>query len=511
MEPILKVVNSLFLLLGCLSLVVITNAQKNIPNDVRQVINKARHKEDLLTVIHRYSQNKQDNLKLKAAFFLIANMDVHFSQDYYWADSLGRRIDFNELNYSSFKASVRAFDSLKLARGKVHPVPIVYYDADTITSSFLISNIDNAFKVWDQQSASFDDFCEYILPYRISVEPIQDWRSIYHEKFIYLRDNYGSLNLKLLIRDINNWFVCMYNLEKRIEPLPRLGALQILHRRKGFCEDVASLSSFALRTAGFASSVDIVPFWATSSGSHTLNYTSKINGDVTHFDVLFKSDSIGKYDGQFAMVREPGKVYRQTFSKQKNAIANQVDESQIPEGILQSKCIADVTGEYWQVCGFSAMVKPRTPVFSCVLNHLKWQPVAGSVSTANGVVSFDKMSVGVVYLPMYYINGKLRPAAYPVAVGGNQTKELVPDLTSTRTVKLDEQEYYLRIKTGKKYRLYYWNSKWKQINTKKTSEKATSLVFENVPKNALLLLLPEEPTKKERPFIITDEGKRVWF
>jgi hypothetical protein len=38
-----------------------------------------------------------------------------------------------------------------------------------------------------------------------------------------------------------------------------------------------------------------------------------------------------------------------------------------------------------------------------------------------------------------------------------------------------------------------------------------SLVFENVPKNALLLLIPEYSQGKERPFIITDNQERIWF
>ena len=33
------------------------------------------------------------------------------------------------------------------------------------------------------KTTSFANFCEYILPYRMSIEPVQDWRTTYGKKF----------------------------------------------------------------------------------------------------------------------------------------------------------------------------------------------------------------------------------------------------------------------------------------------------------------------------------------
>lgn len=44
-----------------------------------------------------------------------------------------------------------------------------------------------------------------------------------------------------------------------------------------------------------------------------------------------------------------------------------------------------------------------------------------------------------------------------------------------------------------------------------TDAKTTELVFENIPSDALLLLLPEYTQGKERPFIFTETGERQWF
>ncbi len=508
----IKKILSIFLIVP-----IILHAQNSngYPLSVGNVLNKTVKNRKELEGALNYFYNKGDSLKIKAINFLISNMDIHYSYDYYWADSNNNKVEYNELKYPTFKLSLKAFDSLKTLKGRLHPIALKYRDIDTIKTNYLIDNIENAFKVWDKNNCSFDDFCEYILPYRISVEPLQDWRRAYEKKYSWLRDSSSVLKgsiTKFLIKDINEWFTCMYELETRTEPIPRYGALQLLHRKKGFCEDVAALASFALRTQGLPSSVDMVPFWATASGSHTLNFVSLKKNDTTHFDVLFKTDSIVKNDNNiFHLVREPGKVYRQTYSKQNDALANIIDKKYIPNGILKEPNIKDVTAEYWDTREFNVTLKPNSVAFACVLNYLNWEPIAWSKSNNKGDTKFKNMCTGAVYLPMYFINNKMIPAAYPVALGKNHLVELKTDTINLRTIKLTQQEHYIMYKTGKKYKLYYWNNKWKKLSEQTAAEKCTELTFEKVPKNALLLLVTEHGNKKERPFMITDDNKRIWF
>lgn len=55
----------------------------------------------------------------------------------------------------------------------------VIYDSHVITASYLIRNIDHAFGMWEKQPwgkyIKFEDFCEYILPYRVAFEPLSEW------------------------------------------------------------------------------------------------------------------------------------------------------------------------------------------------------------------------------------------------------------------------------------------------------------------------------------------------
>src|SRR5690606_38566189 len=65
----------------------------------------------------------------------------------------------------------------------------IRYESDlrTVTADFLIYNIEKAFESWSGPYAnhlSFDEFCEYLLPYRAANEPISDWRREFEENYI---------------------------------------------------------------------------------------------------------------------------------------------------------------------------------------------------------------------------------------------------------------------------------------------------------------------------------------
>src|SRR6202012_5597349 len=115
---------------------------------------------------------------------------------------------------------------------------------------------------------SFKCFCDYILPYRVSVEPVQSWQATYASRFIKFKETINSAGIQkafsLLNANFQTWFTDTYDVEIRKEPLPRLGAMQLLSRKKGPCEDIADLTAFIFRSQGLPAALDITPFWGTS-------------------------------------------------------------------------------------------------------------------------------------------------------------------------------------------------------------------------------------------------------
>ncbi len=498
------------------------DAQMKYPTSVETVLQKTKGNRGELEKVLNYFYKTGDSLKIKAINFLISNMDIHSSYNYYWADSIGRRLSYNELDYPDFDSSIRAFDALKKVTPKIHPVSNIYRDIDSIKGDYLIENTEMAFEDWKQpfaKSISFEDFCENLLPYRISVEPLQNWRPYYKKYFKNLNDSIKEKGVEEAVSNItydcNKWFTSTFNKEQRNEPLPRLSALQLLFRKKGACEDYTGLGVFEARALGIAATEELVPYWATSSASHFFDVAISSPKNVP-FEQLSTAVATN-----FILPREPGKVLRLTYSKQTNVLANFTAKENIPSGFLRSINYKDVTEQYWESEDINCLLfssflsnnlaeENKRIAYACVFNTLDWRPIWWGKVKKDSVL-FTKMGKGVVYLPMYYQKERLVPAGYPVAVGYHHTMVLKPDTINIHSIHLKEQDKYLKYRKGKNYKLYYWDNRWKLVGSQTAKDKTEELVFENIPTNSLLLMVPEYTLHKERPFMITDEGERIWW
>lgn len=134
---------------------------------------------ELEKVLEHYGQEPE---KLEAARFLIRNMPHWYAYEGWQLDSVRQMLALRKLDKESIK---------KWKQVSFYSLPKVY-DAQVITSNYLIENIDLAFKVWKKypwnRSLDFDDFCEFILPYRIDNEPLSSWRKLYYEHYTPILD-----------------------------------------------------------------------------------------------------------------------------------------------------------------------------------------------------------------------------------------------------------------------------------------------------------------------------------
>ena len=486
---------------------------EDVPSDVERALRLAGGNRSELEEAIAHFQQQDDSLKLKAAYFLIANMDIHHAADYYWRDRQNKRIDFNEFDYPDFPSAVQAMDRLKAETGGLYKQDTIYQDLQTIRSDYLITNIDEAFSAWRQSYARdipFKDFCEYILPYRTTIEPLQPWRSEYRKRYQWMSDSLQHKPLKTVLAyaaiDYNHWFTFTYGKETRNEPLPRLGPKHLLFREKGACEDVAALEVFSLRSQGIPVSYDIIPLWATSMGAHFLNTVFDAQMKPIRFDVT--TGTVVNHE----LPREPAKVIRLTYSRQPNTLANIADKENIPPNFLSTTNYVDATEEYWPVNNLRCELFTDTAatVFACLFSGGRWQPMWWGKADS-GFVNFTKMPRGTVVLPAFYRKGKLIAAGSPKVNGFNHERLLEPDTIHRRTVTIQEQEHYLIFRPGKRYTLYYWNTEWQSLGERIAPLDSRELVFDHVPRNTLLLLIPEYSESKERPFMIADDGKRYWW
>lgn len=80
------------------------------------------------------------------------------------------------------------YDSLKLEFGNPNANLTRVEDIKILSADYLIHNIDHAFRQWKDgywaTHLSFDEFCEYLLPYRVGYENVEKWREELENRYL---------------------------------------------------------------------------------------------------------------------------------------------------------------------------------------------------------------------------------------------------------------------------------------------------------------------------------------
>lgn len=153
--------------------------------------------ENAFTRVSDYYSN--DTLKHQAALFLEKYAAFHYGVGRHIVDSLGRRSRLTPKRFPNDSVYRAYLDNHHYRNEISRPV----LDADTITDKFLIENIDLAFDAWRKpwaKNISFNDFCQYILPYRNGDEELSRWRPRFKQEYEHLITD--SMMSQKNIRDI---------------------------------------------------------------------------------------------------------------------------------------------------------------------------------------------------------------------------------------------------------------------------------------------------------------------
>ena len=116
---------------GCLS-----PQKHNYPLEIEHVLLKAKNNRKELEKALNYFYKRDDSLKIKAIEFLVANMDIHYSETYYWKTVTGKKIDFSEFDYPDLKTAVAAIDSLRDIYGGLFYQDTIIYDMNILTGNW---------------------------------------------------------------------------------------------------------------------------------------------------------------------------------------------------------------------------------------------------------------------------------------------------------------------------------------------------------------------------------------
>ncbi|MDR0559061.1 MAG: discoidin domain-containing protein [Prevotellaceae bacterium] len=390
---------------------------------------------ELETVLAHYKENPADSLKYRAAVFLIENMPIH----YYMEENRELYFLMDSLNQSSLSDDevYNKLDSIK----NIYPESTIgtHYDITTLTSDFLISHIDKIFSVWQQTSWAnkydFQDFCEYVLPYSVSTEKREFWIDYYREKYKSALSEYtNEITLVDICDRLNDSLIAKYPLQIKNDALPDYSPIMSDNIRFGRCDSYTFRTIYLMRSLGIPVGLDFSPMWMSFLMGHSWNMLLAENGKSYPF--MGFDENIQ----QWVFAKEAPKIYRKTFSVQKECLAVQKINEPIPP-LFKQKNIKDVSSEYFQGTDVEINIEKKTSskiAYLCVYNNLEWIPVHWS-KIRNNRVLFDKMRNSFAYLPAYY-TGKIVAAANPIILDslGNM-HPIKPDYSEKQTLILDRK------------------------------------------------------------------------
>lgn len=333
------------------------------------------NRSELKKVLQHY---KDDERKYDAALFLLERMADCYGYADAKIDSLKRlKVLSVEHGESPWLDSVK-----RVWSGFLYQQSSKIYDAQVMTADYLIHHIDHSFRIWDScpwaKHYTFDDFCCYVLPYRIGTEPLEAWREKYYDAFAEKVDSaYGGGDVIKKVQTLRSLFFTdnQFRWNEHFS-LPHLGAGFLLENRLGGCRESCDFTVYVLRSLGIPVATDFYKASPHTNGNHSWNVVKDTTGLIVPFWLCETDVERGKSDG-----RPKGKAFR----------------------IMYGGSVADVTAEYFGENQAEVMVECPDGVEEvelCVFSCGRIVPI-DKIPIRNGKVVFRNLEPDIWFLPMY--------------------------------------------------------------------------------------------------------------
>ncbi|QTD38544.1 hypothetical protein JL193_04450 [Polaribacter batillariae] len=361
------------------------------------------NKAELQKVIDHY-QAPKDSLKLKAALFLIGNMDSHYYKTIAprekWERVLRASDSLIKNKIPDYKKKIK---DMFYSQGNLIASPRL--DVQTIKAKDLITNIELAFKVWPQpwnDFLDFDGFCNFILPYRSKNEPFtKNFRTQSHNELFELISNTNSKDILTTIDRLSP----LENGGRLIKLFPT--DLAISDIEKGKMADCIDATNYVIakgRAVGIPMAMDFT-FWANGRSSHYWNAFLYSKDSLQRADSMFFWGSPGTYKTR----NKVAKIYRFMYSKQDQNIKNKEINT-----FLNSPYIQDVTSQYIKTTNIKLTLnknegKKYTKAYLCIFNDRKWTPIAVTKINNENKVSFPDVGRENIFVIAAYRNHRIIP------------------------------------------------------------------------------------------------------
>ncbi|MBI9032869.1 MAG: transglutaminase domain-containing protein [Bacteroidales bacterium] len=400
-----------------------------IPVNVKVVIDSSgSNRTDLMITISEY-MHQPDSLKLLAAYFLIENMREKYFSTYLLYDTNDSIIDYNISDYNNYQNLIKGLNSIQDSRGVVcFKNHYIGYDYYKVTSEFLIHNIELSFWArehfpWAKQPNN-NQFIEYVLPYRNSNEKLEDFREYLIQDYAWLSDSMqGDDDPVKAAEHINDELISWFKMDNRylFNPTDQ-GISEMLEDSIGREEDFSTLFCTVCRAMGIAVAMDFTPYWPED----TLNSAWNVIFDKQGKSHPMKAFTSGK--NKFTLEKKPAKVYRMTYKIQSDELKKHESNRKNIPPFLHFNNLIDVTADYTEVSDITISLlesdKEYKTLYLCVWNSNQWNPICWSKIKDN-TAHFENLGRGIRYMPAFYRNDSVIPAANQCYINANGSIEIL--------------------------------------------------------------------------------------
>lgn len=377
------------------------------------------NRKELLKVIDRYSENPADSLRLRAAEFLIRNMPGH---SYYKGELLENYLEYYPLLRKVKQAKLKpevAVDSIVGKYGSFDMSQLEYLeDIGTVDSAYLCDNIEWAFKVWEEQpwgkNVSFEDFCEYILPYRVGNETLSSWREDYYGRFNRVLDSLRAsespdkedpLKAAQCILTHLRDSVRLYFTMTAPAPLPNVGP-EVAKYNSGTCREFTDFLLYICRSLGIPCARDYMPVRGDDNSGHSWAVLWDKDGNAYCRDNDRPSVLLPVAASEPYRHISKGKVYRQMYSTDvwKESLVRSLPAKELTAVASRTKT-KDVTGLYSSSLADTFVIPDSlmyggaslpAVAYLCMTSRMDWLPVDWT-AIENGKIVFRRIGRGNIF------------------------------------------------------------------------------------------------------------------
>jgi hypothetical protein len=290
----------------------------------------------------------------------------------------------------------------------------ICWDIEHLTSDFLSKHIDMAFEAWHKPWArhlNFDEFCEFLLPYRISNEEPELWMPLYYEKFNALLPDTGMSVRECC--DIINKALMNESPQIAIQSVNKsaIRPSSLINIKFGLCSDYSRLSVYVMRSLGIPAGIAHIPHWGTSNVGHTFNILLDENDNLVDF--LGGLDLLGYPLKAF---RDHAKIYQIAFGEQAESLAL-IHGTELIPGFFRNPGLIDITGKFPKIGIYDVRISfpdkvPNQFAYLCVFDPAGWRPLDWGRISGKEVV-FKNVGKDVVYQLSLFNSSGVCPVGNP--------------------------------------------------------------------------------------------------